>query len=250
VNPNDQSIITYISEDRKASFDVKQDQETVWLTQAQMAKLFDKSRSTINEHIKNIFSEDELIKDIVARKFGNSENSKATTKPTNYYNLDVIISVGYRVKSKRGTQFRQWATKILSDKLLKSKEQVNASIYIHAPITIHTQNIKGNKVSTSFSYIEKEFSEQKTNLIDLLNSVLQEVHDHPVLKNSIHQYQSDIEKSAPGQSVPNRIVHFIKDLGDPSSMTHQILNGAGVGKNVIKKCFDLGRTLLNVLTSL
>ena len=72
-----------------------------------MASLFEKSRSTINEHILNIFEEGELEKETSVRKIGNSDFS---TKPTNYYNLDVIISVGYRVKSLRGTQFRQWAT--------------------------------------------------------------------------------------------------------------------------------------------
>jgi len=247
VNSSDNSIITYISEDRKASFDVKQDQDTVWLTQAQMAKLFDKSQSTINEHIKNIFSEGELIEVNVSRKFGNSEKSKTMTKPTNYYNLDVIISVGYRVKSKRGTQFRQWATKILSNKLLKRKEQNKPSIYIHAPITIQTLSVDNN--SLSVSYDVKAFSEQKAKLLELLSSVYQEIHDNPILKNSIQQYQSDIKKSVPGKFTSNRIVHFIKDLGDPNSMTHQILNGAGVGKNVIKKCFELGRSLLDVLTS-
>jgi hypothetical protein len=72
-----------------------------------MSLLFEKARSTINEHIKKIYAEKELIEQDTKRKFGNSEFSD---KPTNLYNLDVIISVGYRLKSKRGTQFRQWAT--------------------------------------------------------------------------------------------------------------------------------------------
>jgi hypothetical protein len=90
--------------------------ETVWLSQDQMAALFDKAKSTINEHIKNIFAEGELVTEQVMRKFGNSEFS---TKPTNYYNLDVIISVGYRVKSLRGTQFRIWATQRLKEYIVK-----------------------------------------------------------------------------------------------------------------------------------
>ena len=81
-----------------------------------MAKLFGKSKSTINEHIKNIYREGELIENDTMTKFGNSEFSD---KPTNYYNLDVIISVGYRVKSKNGIIFRRWASKILKDYLLK-----------------------------------------------------------------------------------------------------------------------------------
>lgn len=90
--------------------------ETVWLTQEQMSQLFDKAKSTINEHIKNIFVEGELVENQVMRKFGISELS---TKPTNYYNLDVIISVGYRVKSLRGTQFRIWATQRLREYIIK-----------------------------------------------------------------------------------------------------------------------------------
>jgi len=90
--------------------------ETVWLTIDQMAELFDKSRSTINEHILNIYAEKELNEAESIRKIGNSDFS---TKPTNYYNLDVIISVGYRVKSLRGTQFRIWATQKLKEYIIK-----------------------------------------------------------------------------------------------------------------------------------
>ncbi|WP_276781389.1 virulence RhuM family protein [Treponema succinifaciens] len=93
--------------------------ETVWLTQEQMAKMFEKAKSTINEHIKHIFEEGELDELNATRKFGNTEFSTDVTKPKIYYNLDVIISVGYRVKSLRGTQFRQWATKRLNEYIRK-----------------------------------------------------------------------------------------------------------------------------------
>ena len=81
-----------------------------------MANLFGKAKSTINEHIKNIYAENELEETETMRKFGNSEFS---TKPTNYYNIDVIISIGYRVKSKQGTQFRIWATQRLKEYIIK-----------------------------------------------------------------------------------------------------------------------------------
>jgi len=81
-----------------------------------MAELFNKSRSTVNEHILNIYKEGELIKDAFSRKIGISDFS---TKRTNYYNLDAIISVGYRVKSLQGTKFRQWATVRLKEYLVK-----------------------------------------------------------------------------------------------------------------------------------
>ncbi len=109
-------LILYTTEDGVTKVDVTFEDETVWLTQDQMAELFQKSKSTINEHIKNIYSEGELNESSTMRKFGNSEFS---TKPTNYYNLDVIISVGYRVKSQRGVQFRIWASGILKEYMRK-----------------------------------------------------------------------------------------------------------------------------------
>jgi hypothetical protein len=109
-------IILYPRVDGAPALEVRLDGETVWLTQDQMAVLFGKAKSTINEHIKNIFSEGELDETQVMRKFGNSEFS---TKPTNFYNLDVILAVGYRVKSPQGTQFRIWATERLREYLVK-----------------------------------------------------------------------------------------------------------------------------------
>lgn len=109
-------IIIYKSEDGAIKLDVLFSEETVWLTQDQMAELFCKSKSTINEHIKNVYAEGELAAFDTMRKFGISEFS---TKPTNHYNLDVVISVGYRVKSPQGTQFRIWATQRLRDYIIK-----------------------------------------------------------------------------------------------------------------------------------
>ena len=109
-------IVIYQSEDGQVKVDVLFENETVWLTIDQMSQLFGKSRSTINEHILNIYAEGELVEDESRRKIGISDYS---TKPTNYYNLDVIISVGYRVKSHQGTQFRIWATQRLRDYIIK-----------------------------------------------------------------------------------------------------------------------------------
>lgn len=109
-------IVIYKSEDGVIKVDVLFADETVWLTIDQMAELFGKSRSTVNEHILNAYSEGELNEDVTKKKIGISDFSK---KPTNYYNLDVIISVGYRVKSIQGTQFRIWATQRLRDYIVK-----------------------------------------------------------------------------------------------------------------------------------
>ncbi|OFX61817.1 MAG: cell filamentation protein Fic [Bacteroidetes bacterium GWB2_41_8] len=113
---NKSQILLYQTEDGKSKIEVKLEDETVWLTLDQMSELFQKSRSTINEHVLNVFEEQELEESASKRKIGISDFS---TKPTNYYNLDVIISVGYRVKSHRGTQFRQWATQRLKEYIVK-----------------------------------------------------------------------------------------------------------------------------------
>ena len=109
-------ILIYQSQDGIIKIDVLFENETVWLNIEQMSTLFGKSRSTINEHILHIYEEKELNEDDTIRKIGISDFS---TKPTNFYNLDVIISVGYRVKSLQGTQFRQWATQRLRDYIIK-----------------------------------------------------------------------------------------------------------------------------------
>ena len=109
-------LIIYQTEDGKVKIETHFENETVWLNQAQIGELFQKSKSTINEHILNIYKEHELEKEATLRKIGNSDFS---TKPTNFYNLDVIISVGYRVKSHRGVHFRQWATILLKEYLIK-----------------------------------------------------------------------------------------------------------------------------------
>ena len=109
-------VIIYKSTDGTANISVRVEDESVWLTMEQMSELFNKSRSTINEHILNIYKEEELQKEETMRKIGNSDFS---TKPTNFYNLDVIISVGYRVKSIQGTRFRQWATQRLKEYIVK-----------------------------------------------------------------------------------------------------------------------------------
>ena len=109
-------IIIYQSEDGKTKIQTQLENETLWLSQENMSELFQKSRSTINEHIKNIYKENELVETETMKKSGNSEFAK---KPTNYYNLEMIIAVGYRVKSTQGTQFRKWATNILKEYVVK-----------------------------------------------------------------------------------------------------------------------------------
>jgi len=121
---NSSEILIYRNPDGDVRLDVRLEDETVWLTQAHMAELFGKGRSTITEHIRNIFAEGELDENVVCRNFRHTTQhgaieGKTQSKEVKYYNLDVIISVGYRVKSHQGTQFRIWATQRLKEYIVK-----------------------------------------------------------------------------------------------------------------------------------
>ena len=124
--PKNSEILIYQNTDGRIKLDVMLDQETVWLTIDQMAELFQNSRSTINEHILNIYKEGELEKETSLRKIGNSD---FFVKPTNYYSLDVIISVGYRVKSKQGTQrWKDWPNGQVWTKWTEGMDRVGVSL--------------------------------------------------------------------------------------------------------------------------
>ena len=111
-------MMIYTTEDGLTKIETTFDGDTVWLSADQMAELFQRDKSTISRHIKNIFTEGELVRDSVVAKFATTATDGKTYQ-VEYYNLDVIISVGYRVKSKRGTQFRIWATGILKEYMRK-----------------------------------------------------------------------------------------------------------------------------------
>lgn len=112
---SDENVVVYRSADNAVQLDVQLTGDTVWLTTGQMAILFAKEDSTIRRHIINIFNEGELLRDNNVRFL----HVNGVKKPVPFYNLDVIISVGYRVKSQRGVQFRQWANRVLKDYLLR-----------------------------------------------------------------------------------------------------------------------------------
>lgn len=111
-------IIIYQSADGKNKLNVKLENETVWLSQAQLVELYQTSKSNVSEHIKNIFTEGELVKDSVVRKFRTTADDGKNYN-VEYYNLDMIISLGYRIKSSVATQFRIWATERLKEYLIK-----------------------------------------------------------------------------------------------------------------------------------
>jgi len=118
---NTSEINIYKSEDGSTEIQVKLDNETVWLSLMQLTELFQRDKSVISRHIKNIFKEKELEKSATVANFATVqiEGERSVERSVEYYNLDVIISVGYRIKSQRGTQFRIWANKILKEYLIK-----------------------------------------------------------------------------------------------------------------------------------
>lgn len=136
-------LLIYQSESGQIKVDVRLEEETVWLSIEQMAALFQKSRSTINEHILNVYKEGELIQENSLRKIGNPDFS---VKSTNYYNLDVIISVGYRVKSRQGTQFRIWATQRLREHIVKG-------------FTLNDERFKSGSSMNYFSELQQRIRE-------------------------------------------------------------------------------------------
>ena len=130
------NILMYTTEDGGTKIEVTFDHDTVWLSIDQMAELFQRDKSVIGKHVRNIFKEGELAKEAVWAKFAYTASDNKTYQ-VDFYNLDVIISVGYRVKSLRGTQFRIWATSILKEYMKKgfALAEVSTSVYEISNIT-------------------------------------------------------------------------------------------------------------------
>jgi len=144
-------IVLYQTDKNSTHLEVRVERETVWLNKEQIASLFGRDRTVISRHISNIFKEGELLKKEVCALFAlttqhGALKGKTQTKNVEFYNLDVIISVGYRVKSKQGTQFRIWANKILKDYLLKG----------------YAINLRMNRIENNFQSLA-----EKVNAIDL-----------------------------------------------------------------------------------
>ena len=138
-------LLLYTSEDGKIHVDVRLCDETVWLTQEQMGLLFGRDKRTVSEHISHVFDEGELEQEAVVRKFRTTA-ADGKNYEVNYYNLDVIISVGYRVRSVRGTQFRKWATQVLRNYIVKG-------------FVINSERMKSGNSMNYFSQLEEQIRE-------------------------------------------------------------------------------------------
>lgn len=261
-------IAIYQAEDGKLSFNVNVFDETVWLTQKQMAELFDKSVKTINEHIINSFDDEEIEKISTIRKFQivQKEGSRNVSREVEHYNLDVIISVGYRVKSKRGIQFRKWATSILKqymlngyavnetrirhiesimDELVSSQKILKGDVdrienllikLIEKPIVIHNHN-----------KITLENKELEGKIIDLIDNLIDNLKDNTEARTQLEKVKSDISELPQNPKAKNRIISFFKDMGDSKSEIHKTIKGAGIAKNIISELVKLGVKLKDLL---
>jgi hypothetical protein len=177
------NIILYKAKNGKTSLKVNLKEETVWLSQKQMAELFDKDARTINEHIKNIYKENELKEKSTIRNFRivQKEGSREVERDVQFYNLDMIISVGYRVNSKRGTQFRIWATNILKQHLIKGYTRNTKRLReLEKTITIlknvvDTKKLKSDeatgllRVLTEFNYALKTLNQYDQHTLKISN---------------------------------------------------------------------------------
>ena len=139
--PTDESVVIYRTEDNTLQLDVQLADETVWLTQQQMAELFQSSRTNIVEHIKHIYKDKELDEISTCRKFRQvqKEGTRMVTRQLPCYNLDMIISVGYRVNSIRGIQFRRWANRVLKDYLMRGYAVNQQLIHLEQRVEGHLE---------------------------------------------------------------------------------------------------------------
>lgn len=183
-----ESVVIYQSADNAVRLDVQLAEETVWLTQQQMTVLFDSTVPNISMHIRNIFKEEELVKEATVKNFliVQNEGGRAVTRQVQCYNLDVIISVGYRVKSKRGTQFRQWATKVLNqyirqgyavsnrfEKLEQRMTNVENQIesFVHAALPPKEGIFADGQIYDAYEFIERLIKSAKESILLIDNYV-------------------------------------------------------------------------------
>ncbi len=156
----DKQIVVYKTAD-DIRLEVQTDGETVWLTQEQMCRLFGRERSVITKHIANIFKEGELEREVVCAKFAHTTmhgamKGKLQKKDVVAYNLDVVISVGYRVKSIQGTRFRQWATRVLREMLLNRLDEIKRIAKLERRMDSAEGDIK--QIKGGVSYLVQQLS--------------------------------------------------------------------------------------------
>ena len=252
-----QEIALYKSEDGQISFNVNVFDETVWLSQKQMTELFGRDQSVIARHINNIFKEGELDRNSVYANFAYTA-ADGKEYEVGHYSLDVIISVGYRVKSQRGVQFRKWATKILKQYLMNGYsvneiriKQIESSINdLVAADKIKTKEIEEiRKLLKSLVarpiIINNNLSigRLERKIIDLIDEIILDLKSKDREIKPFEKARDDVQKLSKDKKARNRVMKFIKDLGDDNSDISNSLKG-------IKKIKKGIRELIRLLNSL
>jgi DNA-binding protein Fis len=269
-NPSQKDIIIYNSDDGKISFNVNVFDETVWLNQEQIGQLFGVGRSAITKHLKNIYLNNELTEESTCSKMEHMGKNGQKYKTT-YYNLDAIISIGYRVNSIRATQFRQWATQILKqylmtgytinesrirqiefsiDTLVKDQKLLKDDVngiknlllkLIEKPVVIHNHNHNhnNNNISIASNKLEEK-------IIELIDQLIENSKDDK-LTEKLKDFESKILTSPKDQNTKNKIINFFNDLGDDDSDISKKLKAIDKSKMIISKLIELGTKLKNLL---
>lgn len=250
-------IVVYQSNDGEVSFNVSVFEEDIWLTQGQMAELFDKTQPTISEHISNIFYEGELDKDSVHRKFRYTA-SDGKSYITSHYSLDVVISVGYRVKSHRGTQFRRWANKVLKQYMLNgytvNTQRLDA---IEKAIVDMSKDIREGFKELHKSLIDianrpiqvmvtQQLASLKLEdkLIELLDELITDIKKDKVLEKTLSDVKSDIRVANKDVKARVRVIQFFTDMGDKDSRLSKMLKGAGATKTILVKIVAFSKKVI------
>lgn len=249
-------IIIYSSNDGKISFNVNVFNETVWLTQKQIADLFDRNQSVISRHINNIFKENELDRKSNMQKMHIANSDK----PIELYNLDVIISVGYRVKSQRGVEFRRWAAQILKQYLINGyainenrikliEEKIdNLGKEFKSEIQQIQKNLLeiANKPINIYNNISLANNKLEEKIIELIDHLILNGKDDKYLIEKLKEFESEIKISPKDQNTKNKIINFFEDLGNNDSDLSKKINAIDKGKKIISQLIELGIKLKNL----
>ena len=254
-----QDIVMYQSTDGAVEFGVNVFEDTVWLTQADMVMLFERDVSVISRHIRNIFRENELEEksNLQKMQIANSD------KPIVFYSLDVVISVGYRVKSKRGIQFRQWATNVLKQYMLKGyavsatrlskiTDQLDTLDSSHQDLKDDISAIKSLLLKLVDKPINININNQlgsnrlEEKLIELIDQVKESLQSE-ALQTELSLAKQDIASCSTDVESKERLIGFFAKLGDSKSSLHKAIKGAGMAKNIISDILKLGNKLKDLL---
>lgn len=255
-------IEVYKSNDGEVSFDVNVMDNSVWLSQADMVILFERDQSVIARHIRNIFKENELEKNSVYAKYAYTATDGKTYE-VDHYSLDMVISVGYRVKSQRGVDFRRWATQILKKYMINgyaiNEYRISAienklemlTIEIRAEVKTELQNIykvlaqiAGNPQPIVINnQIQLTSDKLENKILEVLDEIIKSSKD-PMLNNTLQEVKKDIKKVPDSPTSRSKVIRFFKAIGDDESDTGKAIRGAGITGKLITKLIQLGEKLL------